>query len=135
MRKGTADARTIIEVLRSAKVEGLTLPAAVDAYRRQLRAGISAARARRVNARSELQRKVAERHLKRLLNQSARVRRLQRTYPSWQGDLSLAGVVKRWEEATTAAQRAEKAGRSERHCAKLWKLVWAAEDAMRRAGI
>lgn len=135
MRKVTADARAIVEVLRSAKIQGLTLPAAVEAYRRDLQAGIIAARERRSNAKSELQRKLAERHLTRLLNQSARVRRLQRTYPSWQGDLSLAGVVRRWEQATAAARRAEQAGRSERHCTRLWKLVWQAEDAMRRAGI
>lgn len=134
MRK-KADIRAIFDVLRFAQARELTLPAAVDAYRHELREGMRSALRRRKEAPSTRAWEMADRHHRRLRNESARVRRLQRTYPSWRGDVSLAGLVRWWEHATAAARQAESAGRSEAYCTKLWRVVWQAEDAMRRAGI
>jgi hypothetical protein len=131
----TADVRVIHDVLLFAKTRGLALPVAVETYRSELREGMQRARTRRKEAPSTRAWEMAERHRKRLLNESARVSRLQRTYPSWRGDVSLAGLVRWWESATAAARQAESNGRSEAHCTKLWRVVWQAEDAMRRAGI
>lgn len=132
MAKRTADIDTILSVLRYAKLTKLPLVEAVEAYRRNLRDGM---RRQRLYARSGGFRDHATKQLKRLRAESARVRRLQRTYPSWRGDTTLAGLVRWHEQAQETARNAERCGRSSAYINRCYKMVFTAEDAMRRAGI
>jgi len=131
--KRTAAIDTILNVLRHAKRTGLPLSAAVEDYRKELRAGMlrqrQLAKERPVFARS------AASAVKRLSAESRRVRRLQLTYPSWRGDTSLAGLVRWHEQAIVRARNAERFGRSSAYVNRCYKMVFTAEDAMRRAGI
>lgn len=128
--KRSADIDTILNVLRHATRMKLPLAVAVEDYRKELRASM-----RRQRAYAGRFPKLAIPHVKRLKAESARVRRLQRTFPSWRGDTSLSGLVAWHEQALQAAREAERWRRSSRHINRCYKLVFTAEDAMRRAGI
>lgn len=128
--KRPADIDTILNVLRHATRMKLPLAAAVEDYRKELRASM-----RRQRVYAGRFPKLAIPQVKRLKAESARVRRLQRTFPSWRGDTSLAGLVAWHEQALQAARDAERFGRSSSYVNRCYKLVFTAEDAMRRAGI
>ncbi len=82
------DVRTILDVLHHARKEGLLLPAAVEAYRAELRRSMRVWRKRArewPNPRTlDAMRGAAERRVADLQRESARVRRLQRRFRSWQ---------------------------------------------------
>lgn len=133
MPKRTADIDTILNVLRHATRMRLPLVAAVEDYRKELRAGMR--RQRKLAKERPVFSKSTANAVKRLSAESARVRRLQRTFPSWRGDTSLAGLVAWHDQALQAARDAERFGRSSSYVNRCYKLVFTAEDAMRRAGI
>lgn len=133
MPKRTADIDTILNVLRHATRMKLPLVAAVEDYQKELRAGMR--RQRKLTKERPVFYRATTNQLKRLKGESARVRRLQRTFPSWRGDTSLAGLVAWHDQALQTARVAERFGRSSSYVNRCYKLVFTAEDAMRRAGI
>lgn len=81
------DVQAILDVLRHAQKAGLPLPAAVDAYRAELRAAMRRHRASARELRGMNLTQMADRReqiVARLRRESARVRRLQRRFRSWQ---------------------------------------------------
>jgi hypothetical protein len=83
----TLDTRAVLDVLHHAKRTGLPLPEAVESFRAELRAFMRQNRKRVRDLRSRGRGNLAagfERMIHRQRIMSARVRRLQRTYASWQ---------------------------------------------------
>lgn len=83
----TKNTRVIVDVLRHARAEKLALPEAVESYRKVLREAMRRKRRMQREYRKLSRYRIVayiERAIARQRLESARVRRLQRRFPSWQ---------------------------------------------------